>query len=396
MLQGLECWLVVVVLTSLDRRLHFLSSMKANATQRMTFLLCLQMLSFKSFGDIGFLDGGFHKDVTDLEIRQDRRNFKLRRHYNSRSLHQGLFGFGWCSDLEKSLDLRLPGQVTLQDCLFSEPIVFQKITSRLFQNSFRPSDVVTFENGRYVRKTSQSIQTFDSRGRFVSLADHAGFEMRIEYDHDSPPARLFLGDRLALRLKMDPGRRRVITVSEAGSDSGVTYGYHKDLLVSVSGSEAGSSSSDFAKGFNASSSQNERFLKSKATKRSLSSEPASTLYSYDELKNLTEIRFANRTTEKIEYDSRNDRAISHQPTTGCLTKFDYKTLGPLEYATTANKHCPNRPLEKLTYQFAFQKSATGEPSLHKIQRSLKTDPIDTQQRTLASKPNRQASKSSAE
>lgn len=47
----------------------------------------------------------------------------LRRHYNSRSLHLGIFGLGWCSDFDRRILIR-SDHLRLQDCFLTKDLVF--------------------------------------------------------------------------------------------------------------------------------------------------------------------------------------------------------------------------------------------------------------------------------
>ena len=53
-------------------------------------------------------------------FEQDRFNLEnpliLTRHYSSRSLYRGYFGFGWCSNIEYNMEILSPGEVRLYHC----------------------------------------------------------------------------------------------------------------------------------------------------------------------------------------------------------------------------------------------------------------------------------------
>jgi len=41
---------------------------------------------------------------------------KIVRTYNSRSLFSGMFGFGWCSDFETSMEVNAEGNIKVKEC----------------------------------------------------------------------------------------------------------------------------------------------------------------------------------------------------------------------------------------------------------------------------------------
>src|SRR5262245_35517236 len=52
--------------------------------------------------------------------------------YNSRSMFQGLFGFGWCSNLEKRLSTLSPSKIALYECGIKKIFVRQSKGSSVF------------------------------------------------------------------------------------------------------------------------------------------------------------------------------------------------------------------------------------------------------------------------
>lgn len=53
---------------------------------------------------------------TDLEVPGSGYDLKVVRAYNSRSLFNGMFGFGWCSDFETSIEIMPEGSLKLREC----------------------------------------------------------------------------------------------------------------------------------------------------------------------------------------------------------------------------------------------------------------------------------------
>jgi YD repeat-containing protein len=52
----------------------------------------------------------------DLELIGSGYELKVSRTYNSRSLFNGIFGYGWCSDLETKVDVTPEGNLKLTEC----------------------------------------------------------------------------------------------------------------------------------------------------------------------------------------------------------------------------------------------------------------------------------------
>jgi YD repeat-containing protein len=52
----------------------------------------------------------------DLEVPGPGYDFRVARTYNSRSLFNGMFGFGWCSDFETKIKITPEGNIKLTEC----------------------------------------------------------------------------------------------------------------------------------------------------------------------------------------------------------------------------------------------------------------------------------------
>jgi hypothetical protein len=95
------------------------------------------------------------------------------RTYNSRSLHDGLFGFGWCSDFETSVQMAPDGMLSLTNCGGGMTISFDR------RRDTADSTVLYAENGdslvdrgdgfEYREAGSDKIQRFDRTGVLVAI-----------------------------------------------------------------------------------------------------------------------------------------------------------------------------------------------------------------------------------
>src|SRR5687768_10445910 len=66
----------------------------------------------------------------DLEIDTKGSQVRLERTYNSRSLFDGIFGFGWCSDFETRVRPYRDGTVVLTNCGAGDEAVFRGSTNQ--------------------------------------------------------------------------------------------------------------------------------------------------------------------------------------------------------------------------------------------------------------------------
>jgi len=226
-----------------------------------------------------FIDGGF-----------------LTRTYSSRTLYNGLFGFGWCSSIESRL-AKKDDKWIIYDCEKESADKLKKVGLQ------------------YVRSSQDFEQVFDHKGRLIQMTAHQ-FELKLSY-HDDHPTRIgFNGKTWHLQYRED-GKIK----SLSGANSYYMYDYSGQNLILVQ--------------------KNNRPVQK---------------FSYDELHNVTEIFGLGK--EVITYDKDRDWVVELRRTDGCLEKYDYERSdsiqGPKEIAK-AEIQCGKKS-SFLVYEFFYQKN----------------------------------------
>ncbi len=276
-------------------------------------------------------DAGYYKTWIDLEIQRGSRVFQLRRTYSSRSLHQGLFGFGWCSDLEKGLDLRRkPEEIVLQDCRLNAPIKFRKISPTLYKSSSQ--ETLEYRNQEYLRTTSKkSLQIFNKIGKLVSLVDASGDRLDLSYDLTGFLHKLRYNNSSEILVRADTAKKRILQITTP-HNPGVLYTYLGQDLVQVRNA--------WKNVFN---------------------------YQYDGLHNLTRVQYPNQTQELIVYNTEKDWVIKITHRDLCEDRFKFERQGAGDnYTATAEKHCKNKVIAKTTYEFRHKARADGSKYLDQV------------------------------
>src|SRR5947209_3378651 len=85
----------------------------------MKLLFLMSVLFFYGVHSHALVDlknANFADAWVDLAIQGPGYDLKVQRGYNSRTLFNGMFGFGWCSDFETSLDITAEGNLKLVEC----------------------------------------------------------------------------------------------------------------------------------------------------------------------------------------------------------------------------------------------------------------------------------------
>lgn len=310
---------------------------------KTVLLLTLPLLTttLQANADVNMKDASYYKTWIDLEIQKGSQVFQLRRTYSSRSLHQGLFGFGWCSDFEKSLDTRRKNEeIVLNDCRLNAPIKFKKISPALYESANK--ETLEYRNQEYLRTTTKkALQKFNKNGNLVSLVDASRDRLDLSYDLTGFLSKIRYNGMSELHIKADPSKKRILQITHP-HNPGVLYTYLGQDLVRVRNTWKNTFE-----------------------------------YNYDELHNLTRIQYPDKTQELIVYNTELDWVIKVTNRDHCENLFKFQRQGRSDnYTATAEKRCKNKITEKTTYEFRHKARADGSKYLdqvkftqgHKIQR----------------------------
>lgn len=301
---------------------------------KVSLLLTLPLLTttLQANADVNMKDASYYKTWVDLEIQRGSKVFQLRRTYSSRSLHQGLFGFGWCSDLEKSLDLRRKSEeIVLHDCRTNAPIKFKKISPTLYESANKES--LEYRDKEYLRTTSKkSLQKFNKNGKLVSLVNASGDRLDLSYDLTGFLSKLRYNNSSEILVRADATKKRISQITNP-HNPGVLYTYLGQDLVRVN--------SAWKNVFN---------------------------YQYDELHNLTRVQYPNQTQELIVYNTEQDWVVKVTDRNQCeeLYKFQRQGSSSDNYTATAEKRCQNKVTNKTTYEFRHKARADGSKYLDQV------------------------------
>lgn len=264
---------------------------------------------------VNMKDAAYYKTWIDLETGPDPALFRLRRTYHSRSLHRGLFGFGWCSDFEKSLDLKRSDQILLRDCRLKAPIRFKKKNETLYESPEK--ELLEIKNGLFIRTTpSQVQQKYNRLGQLISLSGSPAEHMDLTYAPDGFLKHILINQRTRLEVRPDPLRRHIQSITSSEGQR-ILYRYDGLNLVQVQNA------------------WDHRYS-----------------YAYDDLHNLTEISYPDRTREVLTYDPEKDWIVQVRGRDRCLLTLRYTLRATGQsYTSTAEKRCEGKPGLSTHYEF---------------------------------------------
>lgn len=274
--------------------------------------------------DVDFKNLNYWEAFVDLI---DPSGFMVSRNYNSRSLHDGYFGFGWCSDLETQLS-RSGNNLIVLPCGDGVPTVFRPISAVRSEGAFT-------ENWQ---SSDGARATFANRAYDVELVPDPAYRLqtRVVFKFDT------LGQLTAiqrpgfanLRLERTNGRIARISLS-SGSSFSIEWGSNGKVLSIV-----GSSQNQIRYRYDLDG--NLIFAKDMWGK--------SYAYVYDDLHNLIKATWPDQTYIELKYDKEKDWVSNFKDRSGCqhTYKAEFSSLAPREhYWIYLDRKCGERERQEL-------------------------------------------------
>lgn len=284
--------------------------------------------------DVNMKDAAFLKTWTDFTNARDRRTFnsvssksdngdgvKINRTYRSRSLYKGFFGFGWCSDFEKSLTKNNSTELSLNDCYLNQPRHYVQNIKTQKYFSTNKKDYIELKNDNYLHiQNGRITQIFNLNGQLIQLLNNS-LNTRIELKYTDKGALTTIeSSKKNAVLANNP---LTVTFDNFGHiktiGENLKYKYKNDDLINVEHHENEFSYS----------------------------------YHYDGLHNLVKVENNNQVIEKIRYNAALDQVTSITSNNNCESNFKYfKPQNDFnQQISIAQTKCRNQPIRSKVFEF---------------------------------------------
>lgn len=341
----------------------------------------------------------------DIQVAGSGYSLRVQRTYNSRSVFNGMFGFGWCSDFETSLTKNPEGFLKLQECGAGQEVTFKPqgaggdplaktidsivayykktnpnsgessvatLRDQLVNNSTlrtnwakqaglkAPSvskgsifvsdnlavETIVFDGSQYTRSlVDGSSQRFNVQGKLTAIYDKNGNFLKFNYSGDLIKEAIDnTGKKLTFAFYPT---KRVKEISAPGNIK-VEYAYKGEDLSYV-----------------------KNMWKNEYT------------YDYDENHNLIKITFPDKTFKALTYNQKNDwvtsftdRAVNGPACKETYEYFSDKANPKDHFWSTAVKKCGNEIKNEARFEFWLKTRADGRKYLSRVLNRSMTDTLD--------------------
>jgi len=366
----------------------------------MFVLVAILCFPFTVFSIVDTRSAGYSKNFVDFSSPGSSYVLEVKRTYNSRSLYNGLFGFGWCSNLETRLSVLPDNSIKVVECGGGMEVAYypkgkvpnvnfyvDSILAKLKKRRVKMSDkafsklkrdLLKSQNLRsnflqaldmkgqaeqglkylargrvkeYVKVNPQGYtrllpnglkENFDKQGRLVKSADRSG-HISIEWHPKKVQVMDARGRRLVFVLDKEGGKIKHILFNNKRIAQYTHRG--EDLLK-------------------ATNSWGETYQ-----------------HKYDNLHNLTTNIYPDKTTEKLTYNVKKDWVVSFKDRRNCLETYEYgvNKKNSNHYFSLVQKQCGSKIVNKSKYEFWHKAGVKGGKYLHRaramINGRLTTDVI---------------------
>ncbi|XGC80957.1 DUF6531 domain-containing protein [Bdellovibrio bacteriovorus] len=370
------------------------------------------LFSAQAYALVDMKNANYSNTWIDMDVPGSGYDLKIVRTYNSRSLFNGMFGFGWCSDFETSMEVNAEGNIKVKECggglevTFSPREVTRKevegtinsiinkmkaekkvgvteayITSlktQLLEDDNLRSDFASrygisvsvregtkfYANGRevehfvfnkthYTRNLPDgSAQRFSPQGKLTHIYDKNGNYLKFDYDKD-----------VIATVQDNNGRR-------------LNFKYYQNKKVkSITGPNGLMADYKFANLDDLASVKN-AWLKTYT-------------YEYDELHNLTKAGWPDKSFIAIKYDKKNDWVIAFADRDKCIEqyKYEFSENDPKNhYWSTVKKTCGKEVTADNKYEFWHDQRKDGQYYLQRVLTSVNGNVTDISYHPVFGKP----------
>ncbi len=349
------------------------------------FLAIMLVFSTNVLAFVDMKNANFSDSWIDYRSNGTGYQLKIQRTYNSRSTYDGLFGFGWCSDIETRLEIMPDSSLKVIECGGGQEVSFINnkklkgfelskyikklvalskqvnprlkkpylkrlkkdlednqylrealakklgIKGRIENNSTffargRGGEKIVFKGGFYTRTLSDgNFQKFNSSGKLVSLFDRNSNYLRLLYNKKNQLMQM--SDNNGKRLDFKYNLNNKITKIKTPEKNILKYFYLGQDLSKV-----------------------------------INAWKVPYLYKYDSLHNLTEIVFSDKSSKKISYNKDKDLVVGFRNRNSCEESYVYegsKDNPRNHYWSTVEKKCNGKITNKSKYEFWHRKKSDG-------------------------------------
>ncbi len=362
-------------------------------------------------------NAGYSNAWIDLEVPGSGYDMKVVRAYKSRTLFNGMFGFGWCSDFETKLETTSEGNIKIAECgdgletIFSAREItrkdvdstisqiitkmkadgkikstssdfFKKLSDQLVEDDDQRGQLARkygivipikegskfMANGKevenvvlskeyYTRTLADgSSQRFDLQGRLTHMYDKNTNFLKFEYEKDQLKEVVDNNSR-KLSFKYFPNKKVKQVTGPNGLMTEYKYSVQEDLVWNRNA---------WAK-----------------------KETEVYTFEYNEFHNLTKATWPDKSAVMLKYDNAKDWVLAFTDRDKCTENYKYETASSnpkFHYWSTVTKTCGKQTVANNRYEFWHKQLPAGQVILSRVLQNISGSTTDITYHDTFGKP----------
>lgn len=373
---------------------------------KLTLIGSMIFMPLMSYSVVDMKNSNYAESMIDLTSSGTGYALKVQRYYNSRSVFNGIFGFGWCSDFETTIEKMPEGRLKLSECGAGQEVIYSPnqysnadldgaidqiiayykkstrgatgeavdtlktqlreypdLRARWAKEAGIQSDgekkgtvysadnieveKIVFDGKEFIRNLPDGTsQRFDGNGRLITLYDKNGNYLKLVYGGDHLKEVV---DTKGKKLTFKFSGRRVVDVS-GPSGLQAKYKYKGEDLVQVTNAWGNTYG-----------------------------------FEYSETHNLNKIQYPDKTSKIITYNEKNDWVtsfkdrVTNKKRPACVESYNYeidKGDPKNHYWSTAKKVCGKDVVNEARFEFWYRVKKDGQKYLHRVLTKSKRNSLD--------------------
>lgn len=354
---------------------------------------------------IDMKNGNYTDTFIDGQVTGSGYSLKVQRTYNSRSIFNGMFGFGWCSDLETSLDKTPESTLKLQECGAGQEITFHPQGAAGTSVSKTIDAIVAYYKKTNPNSGEGSIETLkDQLLNDIALRTRWAKQAGLK---EAPLSKgsVFVSDNLEVEKIEFDGNQYTRTLADGASQRFNAQGkltalydkngnflklaYANDTLKDVVDNTGKKLTFSFyptkrVKDITGPSNMKLEYKYKGEDLQQVKNMWKNTYsYDYDDSHNLTKITFPDETFKALAYNQKNDWVTSFTDRAlngvACKETYEYNTdkSNPKDHFwSNAIKKCGNEVKNEARFEFWLKSRADGRKVLARVLNRSMTDTLD--------------------
>ncbi|MCB0406911.1 MAG: hypothetical protein KDD34_01835 [Bdellovibrionales bacterium] len=146
---------------------------------------------------------GFYQKITDAFSLSAPKEISLQRVYHSRSLYNGLLGYGWCLDFDKSLEFSQHHTIIFKSCQVDQAIHFKLETAQgntfIYKNTSFPEYQIHQKDQYFYLFYKNQNWIFNQKGQLI-YGNIESKHWSFEYNDKNLLVAIILQNKYRIRI----------------------------------------------------------------------------------------------------------------------------------------------------------------------------------------------------